>query len=51
MLEVKRIKEADTNVKSYLNDGLLKKKQVDSNVLGILLKKGKRKLKSCSRDT
>jgi len=45
MLDAKRIKEAETNVKSYLNDGLLKRKQLDVNVLKIFLNNAKESLK------
>ncbi len=45
MLSEKRIKEAETNVKSYLGEGLLKKAATDKNVMDILLKNAKESLK------
>jgi uncharacterized protein (UPF0332 family) len=35
MLDKERIKEAETNVKGYLRDGLLKKRSLDENILNI----------------
>jgi len=32
MLDKERIKEAETNVKGYLKDGLLKEKSLDENI-------------------
>ena len=37
MLSEKRIKEAENNVKSYLDEGLLKKAAADKNVMAILV--------------
>ncbi len=45
MLSEKRIKEAETNVKSYLDEGLLKKAATDKNVMDILFKNAKESLK------
>ena len=45
MLSEKRIKEAETNVKSYLDEGLLKKAAADKNVMDILLQNAKESLK------
>ena len=45
MLSEKRIKEAETNVKSYLDEGLLKKVAADKRVINILLKNAKESLK------
>lgn len=45
MLSEKRIKEAETNVKSYLSEGLLKKAATDKNVMNILLKNAKESLR------
>ncbi len=45
MLSEKRIKEAETNVKSYLGEGLLKKASADKNVMNILLKNANESLK------
>ena len=36
MLSEKRIKEAEANVKSYLNEGLLTKSEFNKNVFNIL---------------
>jgi len=45
MLNEKRIKEAETNVRSYLKEGLLKKTVTDKNVMDILLKNAKESLR------
>ena len=45
MLNEKRIKEAETNVKSYLAEGLLKKAAVDKKVMDILLGNAKESLR------
>ena len=45
MLSEKRIKEAENNVKSYLDEGLLKKAAADKNVMAILLKNAKESLR------
>ena len=37
MLNEKRIKEAETNIKSYLSEGLLKKEQFNSIVFNVLI--------------
>jgi uncharacterized protein (UPF0332 family) len=44
MLSEKRIKEAENNVKSYLTEGLLKKTQVETKVINILIKNAKESL-------
>jgi len=36
MLSEKRIKEAETNVKSYLKEGLIKKTEFNQNIFNIL---------------
>ncbi len=41
MLDEKRIKEAERNIKSYLEDGLIKKDTFNSSVFSILLKNAK----------
>ena len=41
MLDKNRIKEAETNVKSYLNDGLLKKSIIDKKIISIFVGNGK----------
>ena len=45
MLNEKRIKEAESNVKSYLAEGLLKKTISDKNIMNILLKNAKESLR------
>ncbi len=45
MLDKKRIKEAEQNVKSYLSDGLLIKKVLNEHVLKILINNGKESLR------
>ena len=45
MLDKDRIKEAENNVKSYLEDGLLKKTIMNKQVENILLSNGKESLK------
>lgn len=45
MLDTKKIKEAETNVRSYLNDGLLKKSTFDKQVMNILLRNAKESLR------
>ncbi|MBU2639349.1 MAG: hypothetical protein KKG75_01435 [Nanoarchaeota archaeon] len=46
MLDEKRIKEAEVNVKSYLEDGLLKKaKDIDFKILEVLKNNSKESLK------
>jgi len=44
MLSKERIKEAETNVSSYLREGLLKKSIANEKVINILLKDGKESL-------
>lgn len=44
MLDEKRIKEAESNVKSYLAEGLLKKTKVEKKVINILLNNAKESL-------
>ena len=44
MLSKERIKEAETNVSSYLRDGLLKKSIANEKIIDILLKDGKESL-------
>ena len=38
MLNEKRIQEAEQNVRTYLNDGMLKKEVYDKNIYTILLR-------------
>jgi uncharacterized protein (UPF0332 family) len=45
MLDNKRIKEAETNVRSYLQDGLLRKAACDKNILAILAGNAKESLR------
>lgn len=45
MLDKDRLKEAETNVRSYLDEGLLKKVEFDKQILNILLKNGKESLR------
>ena len=45
MLNKERIKEAETNVRSYLNEGLLKKTIMDEQIMKILLMNGKESLR------
>ncbi len=45
MLSVKRIKEAENNVKSYLEDGFLKKATINQQILNILVKNAKESLR------
>ncbi len=47
MLNEKKIKEAEANVKIYLDEGLLRKSEFDPRVFNILRKKFSRKLKCC----
>lgn len=44
MLDKERIKEAETNVKGYLKEGLLKEKSLDENILNILRKNSQESL-------
>lgn len=45
MLDKDRIKEAENNVSSYLDEGLLKKIPINKQILNILLKNGKESLR------
>ncbi len=45
MLDEKRIKEAQENVRSYLNEGLLRNVKTDPIVMRILIKNSKESLK------
>jgi hypothetical protein len=45
MLDVKRIREAETNTIRYLGEGLLKKKPLNHNILAVLLKNAKESLR------
>src|SRR3989338_4826372 len=45
MLNKERIKEAEANVKSYLEEGLLKKSVMEKQVLNILLRNAKESLR------
>ncbi|NOQ37771.1 hypothetical protein GQ472_02675 [archaeon] len=45
MLDKNRIDEANTNVCSYLREGLLKKTDNNEQIIGVLLKNGKESLR------
>jgi len=45
MLDKQRIKESETNVKSYLIEGLLKKTAMDKNIQNILIRNAKESLR------
>src|SRR3989339_621464 len=45
MLTKERIKEAESNVKSYLEDGLLKKAIINKQVMNIFLRNAKESLR------
>ncbi|MBU1976197.1 MAG: hypothetical protein KKG59_07380 [Nanoarchaeota archaeon] len=45
MLDKKRIKEAELNVRSYLQEGLLKKTDQNEQILNVFLQNGKESLK------
>ncbi|MFH1323840.1 MAG: hypothetical protein ABIH64_01190 [Nanoarchaeota archaeon] len=45
MLTDKRIKEAENNVKAYIEDGLLRKASTDKQVINILLRNAKESLR------
>lgn len=45
MLDINRIKEAESNVRSYLEDGLLKKAVADRQIQDILLKNARESLR------
>lgn len=45
MLADKRIKEAESNVKSYLDEGLLKKTAINEQIMNILLRNAKESLR------
>ncbi len=45
MLDTKKIKEAESNVRSYLSEGLLKKTTSDINIINILLNNAKESLR------
>lgn len=45
MLDKKRIKEAEDNVRSYLEEGLLKKAVANKHVMDILLRNAKESLR------
>ncbi len=45
MLDKDRIKEAENNVKSYLEEGLLKKASMNQQIMNILLANGKESLR------
>ncbi|MBW2977143.1 HEPN domain-containing protein [Candidatus Woesearchaeota archaeon] len=49
MLSEKRIQEAESNVKSYLADGLLLKKQAQKEVMNILINDAKESLEVANR--
>ena len=45
MLDTNRIKEAESNVRSYLEEGLLKKAVADRQIINILLRNAKESLR------
>jgi len=45
MLDERRIKEAENNVKSYLDEGLLKKATMNKQIIDVLLRNAKESLK------
>lgn len=45
MLDKKRIKEAEDNVRSYLDEGLLKKAVINQQIMNILLRNAKESLR------
>ena len=45
MLDTKKVKEAENNVRSYLNDGLLKKAEYNKQIIDILLRNAKESLR------
>ncbi len=45
MLDKNRIKEAEENVKSYLNEGLLRKTVADKQIMNVLLRNAKESLR------
>src|SRR3989338_156543 len=49
MLDKNRIKEAESNVRSYLNDGLIKKEPLNSEALRILLKNAQESIASAEK--
>ena len=49
MLSKERIKEAEANVKSYLNEGLLKKELSDLNAIRVLVKNSKESILSAEK--
>ena len=44
MLDKKRIKEAEDNVRSYMDEGLLKKTSINENIMNILLENARESL-------
>ena len=48
MLNEKRIKEAETNIKSYLSEGLLKKEQFNSIVFNVLINNSKESIETAN---
>lgn len=49
MLDKTRIKEAESNVKNYLREGLLKKEQVNNQALGVLVKNAQESIYSAEK--
>jgi len=49
MLDKNRIKEAESNVRSYLNDGLIKKEPLNSEALRVLLKNAQESIASAEK--
>ena len=45
MLDIKKIKEAESNVRSYLEEGLLKKAVMDKQVQDVLLRNAKESIR------
>src|SRR3989344_5383720 len=49
MLSKDRIKEAETNVRTYLDEGLLKKEPLNSDALRVLLKNAQESISSAEK--
>lgn len=49
MLSDKRIEEAEKNVRSYIEEGLLKKFEFDKNIFEVFMSKGKESLNELER--
>jgi len=49
MLSKERIKEAETNVRNYLNESLLKKESVNPDALKVLLRNSQESIASAEK--